>query len=85
MIAFVVIVLFTVAPLLSVFVASAIARAAGAELDEGGPHPCRILGVDIGRPLYSMFVVGWLGLLTIPIGLLALVVYSGILIFQRWT
>jgi hypothetical protein len=65
-------VLFTIAPCLSVFISSAIASAAGAKLDEAGPHPCVIFGFDFGGLLYSMFVAGWFGLLTFPIGLIAL-------------
>lgn len=82
MIVYLVIVLFTVAPLLSVLASIAIARAVGAELDEGGPHPSYVCGVDIGRHLYAMFVFGWLGLVTIPLGLIVLVAYSVFLLFQ---
>jgi Phospholipase_D-nuclease N-terminal len=63
--------LFTIAPLLSVLIASAIAWATGSKLDEGNAHPCVILGIDIGDLLYCMFVSGWFMLATIPLGLLA--------------
>jgi hypothetical protein len=65
-------ILFMFAPLLSVLIASAIASAAGAELDESGPHPCILFGFDFGGLLYRMFVAGWFGLGTIPIGLLVI-------------
>ena len=68
------ILLYMVAPILSVLVASGIANVTGSRLDEGDPHPCIILGVDIGVPLYCMLVAGWFVLITIPTGLLAIVV-----------
>jgi hypothetical protein len=60
-------------PMISVFVAAMIAKAWGCPLDEGSAHPCVVLGLDIGGLLYSMGVMGWLFLLTIPSGLIALV------------
>ena len=31
-------------------------RVAGCELNEGGTHPCLVLGVDVGVPLYMASV-----------------------------
>ena len=70
-------VLFTVGPILSVLIAGAIASAAGAKLDESGPHPCMIFGSDFGGLLYTMFGAGWFGLVTIPIGLLVTLKIAG--------
>jgi hypothetical protein len=72
---FILIVLYTLAPILSVLLASLIANALGCRLDEGQAHPCPCLGVDIGEPLTVMFVAGWLALITLPTGLLAMIGY----------
>lgn len=63
--------LLALAPLLSVLVASFVASAAGCRLDEGSVHPCLVLGADRGEALYTMFVLGWLMLLTLPAGAVA--------------
>lgn len=74
------IVLFAFAPLISAFSASAIADAHGCALDEGGVHPCLIGGTDYGETLSFMFVLGWFGLITIPLGALAAIVWCLILV-----
>ena len=68
--------LFTAAPLLSVVIASCVASHYGSQLDEGGPHPCVIHGVDVGGILYDMGVAGWFMILTVPIGLLAILMFT---------
>ncbi|GMA15739.1 hypothetical protein E5F05_06160 [Deinococcus metallilatus] len=60
--------LFTFGPLLSVLVASAVATANGCALDEGSIHPCVIAGWNAGGLLYTLGVLGWLMLLTLPVG-----------------
>ena len=65
---YVVLLLFTFAPILSAMIASAVASCCGARLDESGVHPCVILGVDVGGVLYKMAVAGWFALLTVPVG-----------------
>lgn len=66
-------------PLLIALLASLIARACGCTLNEADPHACMLLGKDVGGLLYSMFVFGWFGMLTVPagaIGLLASAVWA---------
>ncbi len=72
---FVVIVLYTVGPLLSALLASSIAIALDCDLDEGSVHPCNCYGVDLGGLLYSMGTMGWLSLVTLPTGFGAIVVF----------
>jgi hypothetical protein len=67
---------YTLAPVISVLIAGAVAKLAGATVDESGPHPCYIFGIDIGGLLSSMLVLGWLGLITLPTGGLAILVFS---------
>ncbi|MFL6198747.1 MAG: hypothetical protein ACJ76J_06205 [Thermoanaerobaculia bacterium] len=71
-----IIVFWMLLPMISVFAASAIADASGCSLDEGGVHQCMVLGKDIGETLYTMFVLGWLFFLTVPTGLVALVLFT---------
>jgi purine-cytosine permease-like protein len=73
--AFVVIVLFALAPLISVAVSSWIAEANGCVLNEADSHPCPVWGVDLGGLLVIMFVMGWFMLATIPLGGGALIVW----------
>ncbi|MEM8982169.1 MAG: hypothetical protein AAGC71_04030 [Pseudomonadota bacterium] len=62
-------------PLGSVLLASAIASYGDCQLHEGGVNPCVVFGSDVGGTLYSMFVMGWLGLLTLPLGIGSLLLY----------
>ncbi|MHC1782235.1 MAG: hypothetical protein AB9891_05645 [Anaerolineaceae bacterium] len=62
-------------PAISVAIAGSIANANGCQLDEGSVHPCIVNGTDMGETLYTMGVMGWLMLATIPLGLGAVVVY----------
>jgi hypothetical protein len=78
-----VIILWMFWPLILAFMASAIASHFGARLDEGDAHPCIVHGKDIGGALYSMFVMGWVGLLTIPSGFLLLVFFTVTIIKGR--
>ena len=78
-----VIILFAIAPLLSVLIASAIAEANGCVLHEGGVNPCVIGGVDRGETLLTMFVLGWLMFLTLPAGAVAFLIWLVVLIIHR--
>lgn len=75
-----VILLAAFVPLISAFSAGAIANAYGCALDEGGVYPCLIGGIDYGETLSVMFVLGWLGLITLPFGALAAIVWCLVLV-----
>jgi hypothetical protein len=77
------IVLWTASPMVSVLIASGVASAFGCELDEGNVHQCFAFGHDIGNFLSTMFVMGWLFLVTIPTGLVALVALAFAVFFSR--
>ncbi|MBI1383688.1 MAG: hypothetical protein GC150_02075 [Rhizobiales bacterium] len=62
-------------PVFSVLIASALAGTYDCTLHEGFPNPCRIGGLDWGNTLYSMFVMGWLALATLPIAALVVVLW----------
>lgn len=69
------ILLFIVSPFIPVVIAGVIAHSGGCALDEGSAHPCQFLGNDVGETLYTMGVMGWLGLVTIPAGGLLLILW----------
>jgi hypothetical protein len=52
-------------------------------VDEGSVHPCTIRGHDYGQLLYTLGVLGWLMLVTLPGGALALMIWLIILILHR--
>jgi len=79
----VLIILFALAPIGSVVVCAWIANAHGCKVDEGSVHPCIINGQDYGQLLYTLGVLGWLMLVTIPGGLFAFVIWLIILILHR--
>ena len=70
-------VLIGFAPMGFAFLASWIAQTNGCQLNEGMANVCIIGGSDWGYALYTMFVSGWLFLLTmllIPLGLIILII-----------
>jgi hypothetical protein len=69
---------FAFAPIGSVMLCAGIANAYGCKVDEGSVHPCMINGHDYGELLYSLGVMGWLMLVSIPGGLFA---FAGWLVF----
>jgi len=79
----VLIVLFALAPIGSVVVCSVIANAAGCKVDEGSVHPCIINGKDYGHLLYTLGVMGWLMLATLPLGALAFMIWLIVLVLHR--
>ncbi len=79
----VLIILFAFAPIGSVMLCAAVANAYGCRVDEGSVHPCIINGHDYGELLYSLGVMGWFMLATIPGGLFAFVAWLIVLILHR--
>lgn len=68
-------------PLIPTFVASMIAGICGCDLDEGSVHPCIVFGNDIGKFLYGISLIGFLGMATFPTGIIALIVFA---LIVRW-
>jgi len=83
LLALVVIFAFALAPIGSVMLCGGIANAYGCKVDEGSVHPCIINGQDYGHLLYTLGVLGWLMLVTLPCGLFAFVVWLVVLILHR--
>jgi hypothetical protein len=77
------IVLVALAPMGSVVACGLIANANGCKVDEGSVHPCIINGQDYGHLVYTLGVLGWLLLVTLPAGVFAFVIWLIILILHR--
>jgi hypothetical protein len=75
--------LIALAPVLSVVLSSVLAHWGGCAVDEGGSHPCMIGGKDWGEALYTMFVLGWFMLLTLPAGALAFAIWTATVVLHR--
>lgn len=78
-------ILACLAPLISTALAGWVASSHGCTLHEGFANPCVINGIDYGETLYTMGVMGWLMLATLPIaaGLLLLWIVVEIARFIR--
>src|SRR5882762_1658023 len=70
-------------PVGSVVACALIANSHGCKVDEGSVHPCLINGNDYGHLLYTLGVLGWLMLVTIPGGMFAFVIWLIVLILHR--
>ena len=75
--------LFTLLPIGLVATSSYGASLIGCEINESGASNCLILGIDLGNFLYAMFVSGWLGIITFPIGGLATITFF-VLALNSW-
>jgi hypothetical protein len=60
-----------------------IANAHGCKVDEGSVHPCIVNGQDYGQLLYTLGVLGWLMLVTIPGGAFAFAIWLIVFILHR--
>jgi hypothetical protein len=52
-------------------------------VDEGSVHPCVIKGKDYGQLLYTLGMMGWLMLVTLPAGAFAFVLWLIVLLVHR--
>ena len=78
-------ILACLSPLISTALAGWIASSHGCTLHEGFANPCVINGTDYGETLYTMGVMGWLMLATLPIaaGFLLLWIVAEVVAFIR--
>ena len=70
-------------PLISVLCTYGLASILGCTVNEGGATPCPFMGVDLGETLVTMMVLGWLGLITLPVGGVALAIWLAAWIGRR--
>jgi hypothetical protein len=74
--------LFTIAPILSAFLADLIAAIFGANLYRERV-PCLMGSYDLGPLLYTMSGYGWLMLLTLPVGIILILALTISLVVAR--
>ena len=67
---------WTVFLIVCVLIVGAVSAICGCTVNESSPTPCVVFGVDIGKPLYTLGVMGWLGIVTLPSGGIALALYT---------
>jgi hypothetical protein len=67
----------------SVIACSLIANTQGCHVDEGSVHPCMINGKDYGQLLYTLGVMGWLMLVTLPAGAISFALWLFVLLMHR--
>ena len=82
-IVFGVILSWTIFPLVCVLLAAIVSAICGCSIYEGSPTPCLVFGTDIGKPLYILGVMGWLSIVTLPSGAVALLMYLAFLMIER--
>jgi hypothetical protein len=70
-------------PIATVATAGAIARWNGCTLHEGAAHPCLVGGWNLGGTLYTMSVLGWFMIATIPLGVVAFVGWTTVWLVWR--
>lgn len=61
---------FAISPFLLAVLSDLIGNWLGCNINEGGTDPCFRWGLDFGKVLYPMFVMGWLTLMTMPVAVL---------------
>ena len=79
-IALVLIGLVAFGPVLAAMAADAIAAANGCSMADGADHTCLIGGLDLGPVLYFFYLLGWLTLITLPLGVIGLMVWGVVLV-----
>jgi hypothetical protein len=82
-IVFGIIVSWTVFPIACVLLVAIVSGVCGCSVNEGSPTPCIVFGTDIGRMLYTLGVMGWLSIVTLPTGAIAFLAYLAFLLIER--
>jgi hypothetical protein len=81
-IVFGIIVSWAIFPVACVLLAAILSAICGCSINEGSPTPCTLFGTDIGRILYTLGIMGWLSLVTLPTGGIAFLAYLALLIIE---
>ena len=74
---------WAVFPVVCVLLATIVSAACGCSINEGSPTSCLLFGHEIGRILYTLGVMGWLSIVTLPTGAIALLIYVAFLMIER--
>lgn len=79
---YIIITLITLGPLLITLLGGAAASLFGCTISEVGPQECLVLSVDIGWLFYAMGVIGWLFIITVPLGVLLFFLWTVMTVFM---
>ena len=74
---------FTLIPVACVYLSATLSDALNCTVNEASSSGCLVFGIDIGDLLYTLFVSGWLGIITFPVGGLATIVFF-VLALNSW-
>lgn len=74
------IIVLSIVPLLITVVAVGFAAVNGCRMDEASSYPCVVFGHDWGDTLYTMGVMAWMMLVTMPLGFLLLILLAMIML-----
>ncbi|WDR07365.1 hypothetical protein PSQ90_08085 [Devosia rhodophyticola] len=77
------ILIFALWPIASVLLTYVVADANGCVVNEASANGCLVAGTDWGGTLYTMGVMGWFGLITLPLGAGAAIVWFISLLIHR--
>ena len=78
-----VIVSWTAFPIVCALIATVVSAICGCTVNEAASAPCVVFGTDIGKALYTLGVMGWLGVVTLPTGGAAFALYTILVVAQR--
>ena len=71
-------VFLSMVPLLCLVFSATLASLLGCTVNEADIHPCHVLGVSIGPVLYALSVMGWLMIVSLPLGTVILLTWLGV-------
>jgi hypothetical protein len=83
-IVFGIIVSWAIFPVAGVLLTAIVSAICGCSINDGSPTPCLVFGTDIGRILYTLGVMGWLSIVTLPTGGIAFLAYLAFLMIERF-
>jgi len=79
-IALIVLIVSATSPLIATFSAQGIAAVSGCALHKGYAEPCVIFGMDWGGILHVLNVAAWWSIVTLPAGVIAVLILPVILV-----
>lgn len=70
------IIVLACSPIIMVVIAGFLGKCLDCNINEAGTDNCVVLGIPLGMILNPMMAAGWFALLTIPMGIVALAVWT---------
>ena len=70
-------------PIVCLLIATVVSAACGCPIGANSPAPCVVFGLDIVKTLYTLRVMGWLSIVTLPTGAIAWLAYFAYCLIER--